>query len=171
MVEGGVSCPARVLSTCAPAGRQRAAARTLLETHHNYMAVMQQASESRRRVLVVDDNRDSADSLKLLLQLWGHDAECAYGGEEALATAAGFGPQIVLLDIGLPGMSGYELVGRLRQIPAARDAVFVAVTGYSRPEDRARTAQAGFDHHLVKPVDPGALEALMGRLPAGKGGH
>jgi CheY-like chemotaxis protein len=134
------------------------------------MNAMQPALDSRRRVLVVDDNRDSADSMKLLLQLWGHDAHCVYGGEEALAAAAEVAPQIVLLDIGLPGMSGYELVGRLREVPGARDAVFVAVTGYSRPEDRARTAAAGFDHHLVKPVDPGALEALMGGLPAGKPG-
>jgi CheY-like chemotaxis protein len=126
---------------------------------------MQSVPGKARRVLVVDDNRDSADSLKLLLQIWGHQAQCAYGGEEALAVVAEFSPEVVLLDIGLPGMSGYELAQRLRELPGARHATLVAVTGYSRAEDRERTAAAGFHHHLVKPVDPGSLEAFMRDLP------
>jgi CheY-like chemotaxis protein len=126
---------------------------------------MQSVPDNPRRVLVVDDNRDSADSLKLLLQIWGHQARCAYGGEEAMAVVAEFSPDVVLLDIGLPGMSGYELAQRLRELPGARNATLVAVTGYSRAEDRERTAAAGFHHHLVKPVDPAALEAFMRDLP------
>jgi CheY-like chemotaxis protein len=126
---------------------------------------MESVPGKARRVLVVDDNRDSADSLKLLLQIWGHQAQCAYGGEEALAVVAEFSPEVVLLDIGLPGMSGYELAQRLRELPGARHATLVAVTGYSRAEDRERTAAAGFHHHLVKPVDPGSLEAFMRDLP------
>jgi CheY-like chemotaxis protein len=126
---------------------------------------MESVPGKARRVLVVDDNRDSADSLKLLLQIWGHQAQCAYGGEEALAVVSAFSPEVVLLDIGLPGMSGYELAQRLRELPGARHATLVAVTGYSRAEDRERTAAAGFHHHLVKPVDPGSLEAFMRDLP------
>jgi CheY-like chemotaxis protein len=126
---------------------------------------MQSVSGPARRILVVDDNCDSADSMRMLLQIWGHEARCAYGVDEALAAAEAFEPEVILLDIGLPGMSGYELAGRLRQLPEGRSATLVAVTGYSRAEDRARSAQAGFQHHLVKPVDPAALEALMRSLP------
>lgn len=102
----------------------------------------------------------------MLLQIWGYEAHCAYGGEEAMSAVESLSPDVVLLDIGLPGMSGYELAARIREIPQGRDATLVAVTGYSRAEDRERSAAAGFQHHLVKPVDPAALEALMRGLPA-----
>jgi CheY-like chemotaxis protein len=126
---------------------------------------MDSVSGGTRRVLVVDDNHDSADSLKLLLQIWGHQAQCAYGSDEAMSAVEAFAPDVVLLDIGLPGMNGYDLAQRLRELPHGRSATLVAVTGYSRAEDRERSAAAGFEHHLVKPVDPAALEAFMRELP------
>ena len=115
----------------------------------------------RRRVLAVDDNRDSAESLCMLLELWGHDARCAFDGKEALDVAEIFEPDVVLLDIGLPGMSGYELAARLRASHALRQVTLIAVTGYGQEEDRRQVRAAGFDHHLVKPVDSDALERLL----------
>lgn len=104
-----------------------------------------------RRVLVVDDNRDAADSLSLLLQTQGHEVQTAYDGEEALAMARRFGADLVLLDIGLPLMNGFEVAKRLRSGGSA--ARLVALTGYGQPEDLRRSREAGFDGHLVKPID------------------
>jgi len=113
----------------------------------------------QRRVLIVDDNRDAADSLSLLLQMDGHEVQTAYGGEEALQVIDVFAPDFVLLDIGLPGMSGYEVARRLRS--KGNSAHLVALTGYGQPEDVQRAKDAGFDAHLVKPVDvERVLEAL-----------
>ncbi len=112
-----------------------------------------------RRVLIVDDNRDAADSLSLLLQFHGHEVQVAYSGEEALAMAADFPADLVLLDIGLPGMNGHDVARRLRA--AGHRARLVALTGYGQPEDLARAREAGFDRHLVKPVElEQVLEAL-----------
>ena len=112
-----------------------------------------------KRVLIVDDNRDAADSISLLLKIHGHDVRTAYGGEEALEVAQTFPADMVLLDIGLPGMNGYEVARHLR----ARDtsARLVALTGYGQPEDVKRASDAGFDDHMIKPVDfDRVLEAL-----------
>lgn len=117
-----------------------------------------------RRVLVVDDNADSAESLALLLRLSGHQARTAYNGTSALAAARAFSPQVVLLDIGLPGMDGYEVARRLRAGAGGEKMVLVAQTGYGQEDDHRRSRQAGFDAHLVKPVDPGVLEALLAQL-------
>lgn len=114
-----------------------------------------------RHVLVVDDNRDAADSLCLLLQLHGHDVQAAYGAEEALALAARYPADLVLLDIGLPAMNGYEVARRLRSSGSC--AHLVALTGYGQPEDVLRAREAGFDAHFVKPVD---LQQLLDTLPA-----
>lgn len=116
----------------------------------------------RRRVLVVDDNRDSAESLQMLLQLWGHEAHCAHDGVEALEMADVLRPDTVLLDIGLPGISGYDVARRLRAHDGTAGAMLIAVTGYGQEEDKQLTRDAGFDHHMVKPVDPDALERLLG---------
>ena len=113
-----------------------------------------------RRVLVVDDNRDSADTLAELVRIWGHDVRTANDGPAALECARRFRPQVVLLDVGLPGMDGYELARRLRAEGLAGD-VLVSVTGYGQDEDRRRAAEAGFDLHLTKPVDPAQLRALL----------
>ena len=104
-----------------------------------------------KRVLVVDDNRDAADSISMLLQIEGHDVRTAYRGEDALALASTFAADLVLLDIGLPGMNGYEVARRMRQQGTA--GRLVALTGYGQPEDIQRAREAGFDAHLVKPVD------------------
>ena len=123
-----------------------------------------------RRVLVVDDNRDAAESLETLLGLWGHQARSAKDGQEALALVAEFQPEIILLDIGLPGMDGYEVARQIRALPAGRSALIVAVTGYGRSSDRLQSQEAGFDHHLVKPVQPEVLQELIAAaklLPSG----
>jgi len=114
-----------------------------------------------RRVLVVDDNRDGADSLAQLLQAHGHDVRTAYDGAAAVAEAARFRPQTVLLDLGMPGLDGLETARRLRAAQAAEPLLLVAVTGWGQERDRAKTRAAGFDGHLVKPVDLADLESLM----------
>jgi len=109
------------------------------------------AATKGKRVLIVDDNRDAADSISMLLQLEGHEVRTAYRGEEALEVAATFVADLVLLDIGLPGMNGYEVARRLRE--NGYSARLVALTGYGQPEDIQRAREAGFNAHLVKPVD------------------
>lgn len=113
------------------------------------------------RVLVVDDNLDGAESLELLLRFWHHDARSTHDPHEALAIASSFRPQIALLDIGLPGMSGYELARRLRSLPALAGTTLIALTGYGGEDDRRRSREAGFDQHLVKPATPAMLRRLF----------
>ncbi|QDV35456.1 PAS domain S-box protein [Tautonia plasticadhaerens] len=121
---------------------------------------------ARRRILVVDDNRDAAVSLgKVLGKLAGHDVRIAHDGPEAIALAAGFTPEVVLLDIGLPGMDGFEVARRLRQSPEGAAATLIALTGWGQQEDRRRSREAGFDHHLVKPVDTDEVEGLIASIP------
>lgn len=115
------------------------------------------------RVLVVDDNADTADSMALLVNLWGHRARVAYDGPGALRLAGEYRPEAVLLDLGLPGMSGLEVARKLRAEPALRGTVLVAVTGYGREDDRRCCQEAGFDLHLTKPVDLGMLQELLAR--------
>jgi PAS domain S-box-containing protein len=118
-----------------------------------------------RRVLVVEDNADAAESLAALLELQGHLVVCAADGEAALERAAALRPEVAILDIGLPGMDGYTLARLLRETPETRACVLVALTGYGQPEDRARATAAGFDAHLVKPVEPTALERVIAAPP------
>jgi PAS domain S-box-containing protein len=113
------------------------------------------------RVLVVDDNLDSAESLALLLGIHGHQVSLAYNGPEALEVARSFRPEVVVLDIGLPGMDGYEVARHLRGERQTENVMLIALTGYGQSEDRQRSKQAGFDHHLVKPVDPDVLQTLI----------
>ena len=114
-----------------------------------------------RRMLVVDDNSDSAESLALLARTWGHDVETAADGYAALERAAEFAPDVVLLDIGLPGMDGYEVARRLRELPSAMSALILGITGYGMERDRQSSKDAGIDEHLVKPVDIDKLEKLL----------
>jgi PAS domain S-box-containing protein len=118
----------------------------------------------RRRVLVVDDNRDAADSLAVLLRLTGQEVRVAYDGPSTLAQAGEFRPALAFVDIGMPGMDGYEVARRLRRQPGLEDTVLVALTGWGQEEDRRRSAEAGFDCHLVKPVEPDALGTLLADL-------
>ena len=116
------------------------------------------------RVLVVDDNADAAESIGVLLQLWGHEVRLAHSGEEALQAVSDFHPHVVLLDIGLPVMDGYEVARRLRRELGGEEAVVVALTGYGQESDRRQAQEAGFDHHLTKPVEPEALQELLASL-------
>jgi CheY-like chemotaxis protein len=113
------------------------------------------------RILVVDDNRDSAESLQLLLQLLGNNVSVAHDGEEALSMANELKPDVVLLDIGLPKLNGYEVARRIRLEPWGSTATLVAITGWGQAEDKDLSREAGFDRHLVKPVDPDTLLKLI----------
>src|SRR6266567_8299662 len=115
----------------------------------------------RRRVLVVDDNRDSADTMAALLNAWGHDVRTLYDGQSVVSIAAEYQPDIVLLDIGLPKINGYDLARQLRTTADLRPVILVAFTGYGQDEDRRRAREAGFDYHLVKPLEPAALEKII----------
>jgi PAS domain S-box-containing protein len=114
-----------------------------------------------RRVLVVDDNEDAAESLAQLVELFGHAAEVAYDGPSAMAKARANPPDVIFCDLGLPGMSGYELVRALRSDEALRRTQVFAVSGYAQPEDRKKAADAGFDGHIAKPSDPDQIERLL----------
>lgn len=119
-----------------------------------------------KRILVVDDNKDAAESLSLLLQLARHEVRIALDGPAALAAAREFCPEVVLIDIGLPGMNGYEVARNLRQWPEMAGAQLVAITGYGQEEDRRLSLEAGFDVHLTKPVDPEELQRFLETTPA-----
>jgi CheY-like chemotaxis protein len=115
----------------------------------------------RRRVLIVDDNRDAADSLAMLLASLGADVQVAHDGAAALRICADWRPEVVFLDLGMPGMDGFEVVRRLRAEPALQGTRVVALTGWSQDEDKRRTSAEGFDGHLVKPVDLSQLHAVL----------
>src|SRR5262245_29942368 len=114
-----------------------------------------------QRILIVDDNVDSAESIALLLQLDGHEVMIAQDGSAAQVLSSTFHPKVILLDIGLPGLDGYSVAQKFREQPETRDVLLIALTGYGQPEDRERSKAAGFDYHLVKPVDYHAIEALI----------
>jgi len=120
------------------------------------------------RILVADDNADSAESLALLLQMMGHEVRTELDGVHAVETAEAFQPQVVLLDLGMPRLNGYEAARRIRALPGGDKVVLIAQTGWSQPEDRQRSRDAGFDHHVVKPIPAGALEKLLGPRRAGE---
>ena len=117
--------------------------------------------EMPRRIVVIDDNEDAAESLAMLLRLKGHDVQIAYGGEDGVALALESTPDCVLVDIGLPDIDGFEVAKRLRSRDPNGSTLLVALTGYGQAEDRTRSRQAGFDHHLVKPVSQSVLEKLL----------
>ena len=119
-----------------------------------------------RRILVVDDNRDSAESLAMLLNLMGNETHIAYDGLEAVEAAATVKPDVILLDIGLPKLNGYEACRRIREQPWGRNMVLVALTGWGQEEDRQKSREAGFDGHIVKPVDHAALTKLLAETGA-----
>jgi PAS domain S-box-containing protein len=113
------------------------------------------------RILVVEDNRDAADSLQLLLTLLGHDVRVAYTGPDGVRAAAAWAPEVIISDIGLPGLDGYAVAGEVRRNPATAKARLIAVTGYGAEDDRRRALASGFDFHLTKPADPAELQRLL----------
>ena len=112
-------------------------------------------------MLIVDDNEDAGESLSLFLRIHGHETRVVHDGLSALEAANQFRPEVVFLDIGLPGMDGYELARRFRELPETNAAKVIAVTGYGQESDRERTRASGFDMHLVKPVDPEKLSLVL----------
>lgn len=113
-----------------------------------------------KRILIIDDNQDSAEMVAMLLSLSGHDVKVAVDGEEAIEVARAYHPEVVLLDLGLPGIDGYEVARRL-QSEGLSGEMLVAVSGYGQPEDRLRTKAAGFDAHLIKPIDPTEVRKVV----------
>jgi CheY-like chemotaxis protein len=120
---------------------------------------------TRCRLLIVDDNVDSAESLAELLSLAGHDIRTAHDGMSALREAESQLPDVILLDIGLPRMDGYEVARRMRQNQALETVTLIAMTGYGQDDDRRRSQEAGFNYHLVKPVDPNEIRRLLVAKP------
>lgn len=115
----------------------------------------------RYRVLVVDDDEGCAKTLTWIMEMLGHDAQFALDGQSAIGLARTFHPQVVLLDIGLPGMNGYEICQAMRILPALQHTVFIAQTGWGKKEHLERAKNAGFDHHLVKPINLDALKTIL----------
>jgi CheY-like chemotaxis protein len=118
----------------------------------------------RFRILVVDDNHDSALSLAMMLSIMGHETRTAHDGESAVATAESFLPEVILLDIGLPKLNGYEVAQRIRGSVWGQSMFLIAVTGWGQEEDRQRSSKVGLNVHMVKPVEPAALERLLSEL-------
>ena len=118
------------------------------------------------RIVVADDNEDAADTLAALLEVFGHSVRQAHDGEEAVAVVQAFDPQLVFLDIGMPRLNGYECCRKIRSLPGGDARTLIAVTGWGQPDDRRQSTEAGFDRHLVKPVDPGVLADLVAALAA-----
>ena len=122
------------------------------------------ANIQKRRILAVDDNRDTADSLGLMLQMMGHEVRTAYGGLAAVQVAATFRPEVILLDIGMPELNGYEVARQIRQQLWGKEVTVIALTGWGQEEDKRRALEAGFDYHLTKPVEGDAVQKLLAGL-------
>lgn len=116
------------------------------------------------RVLIVEDNPDSAETLRVLVKLWGHEVRVARDGEEGLQEARGFHPQVILLDIGLPKLDGFEVAKRVRKTPGLERVLLIAITGYGTEEDHRKAAEAGLDFFLVKPCNPAFLRQLLSSI-------
>jgi CheY-like chemotaxis protein len=120
------------------------------------------SATKKRKILVVDDNRDSAISLAMLLRLAGHQTSTAFTGTSALQASEQDRPDVILLDIGLPDLNGFEVAQQIRERPWGREVTLVALTGWGQVEDRQKSKAAGFDHHMIKPVEHAALMKLLG---------
>lgn len=119
----------------------------------------------KRRVLVVDDNVDSATSMAMLVRMLGAETRTAHDGQQAIDVAAEFRPEMIFLDIGLPKLDGYEAARRIRQEPWGKSIVLAALTGWGNDDDMRRSREAGFDHHLVKPLELNVLKELLAAPP------
>ncbi len=116
---------------------------------------------ARRRILIADDNKDSAETLAALLRMDGHEVSTVHDGPVALSAFGAFKPEVALLDIGMPGLTGYEVARRMRQSGSGARLTLIAITGWGQDVDKERAFAAGFDHHLTKPVDPRRLTELL----------
>jgi CheY-like chemotaxis protein len=134
----------------------------LLQSADPIVSLPQANAKLRWRIMVVDDNEDAANSLATVLQLEGHEVLAVHSGAQALEQVGAFAPDVMLLDIGLPGLDGYEVAQRLRTIPGLSPFRVIAITGYGQDTDRRRTEAAGFAGHLVKPIDFGVLREMLG---------
>jgi CheY-like chemotaxis protein len=140
-------------------------AKEIPTAHSGARGPEQLAPPLARRILVVDDNRDAADSLGMLLRMMGNEVHTAHDGLEAVGAAAAFHPDVILLDIGLPKMNGYEVARRIREQQGGESVLLVALTGWGQEEDRRRSQ---FDHHMTKPVEFTALQKLLAAASAGQ---
>ncbi len=118
--------------------------------------------------MIADDNRDAAESLAMLLQMEGHEVTVVHDGREAVTAFEKVRPDAALLDIGMPGLNGYEIARLIRRAPHGRDVTLIAVTGWGQENDKARATDAGFNHHFTKPVEPDAITALLARPASGE---
>lgn len=125
-------------------------------------------SQPNLRILIVDDNRDGADSLAMMLKMFGNETKTAYDGEQAVELCMNYEPDVLLLDLGLPKLNGYDACRQIRQQSSRKPPVIIAQTGWGQEEDRQRTREAGFDYHMVKPIDPAALMSLLSGLAENK---
>ena len=123
--------------------------------------VRESSAAKARRILVADDNRDAGDTLAMLLRLDGHEVHVATDGLEAVEMFGKVEPDVVILDIGMPGLSGHEVARRIRDLHSERPPVLIAVTGWGQKADKDRAAASGFDHHFTKPVEPTVLSTLL----------
>jgi len=114
-----------------------------------------------RRIVIADDNEDSAQSFAMLLSFSGHEVKIAHDGAEALDAVRNFRPDVAFLDIGMPGLTGYEVAQAVRAEPWGSEVTLIAVTGWGQPDDKQRAHTAGFDRHLVKPIDPDEVDRLL----------
>jgi CheY-like chemotaxis protein len=126
---------------------------------------VEEDKSARRRILIADDNRDAAESLALLLQMEGHEVAVANDGRQAFVAFEKVQPDTALLDIGMPGLNGYDIARMIRRTAHGRAVTLIAVTGWGQDSDKAQALQAGFNHHFTKPVEPQALTALLASLP------
>jgi CheY-like chemotaxis protein len=126
-----------------------------------------------RRILIADDNRDAAESMALVLRMLGHDVRSVHDGSEAVRTAEAFAPEVVLLDIGMPLMNGYDAARAMRAAPWGQEMFLVALTGWGQDDDRRRATEAGFDLHFTKPLEPADLRRIveMKRAPGERAIH
>jgi two-component system CheB/CheR fusion protein len=132
---------------------------------------LKKSTPPRRRVLLVEDNEDAGDTLRMVLDSLGYEVHLVRDGESAVETAGGLRPHVVLMDIGLPGMNGYEAARKIRAGSLGRKVLMIALTGRGRTNDLEQSAAAGIDHHLVKPLDFEALKRILGTGPQTKRGR
>jgi len=141
----------------------------LVASPGHHVAQNSRSGHAGMKILIADDNKDAADSIGMLLRMNGHDVRVVYNGLDAVATANSMQPDAIVLDIGMPKLNGFDVARQIRRQAWAGRAVLVALSGWGQPDDRLRSQQAGFDQHLIKPVEPDALESILQTLGGRRG--